>query len=238
MTGLYERRSCMAHPLSSDESSTTRRARIGADIQRSTTNYFDLKRESDARIAATGTASNAFTNGEQGTTAPAAHPSNAMTLLCRMPSVPENLKAISDRDESSDLEPPPKAGQVDPRQSSTPLDANEIVKTSWHALDDPSINSLLATSAALRDALRVLSRALQDINARHTELQAMRKRENSAGRRAKQRAKQIMWGLDDEQKAVARTVIDAVFTEDAEQVLAVALDDGVNPVSSNAPITP
>jgi hypothetical protein len=229
----------MAHPLSPEEPSTTRRIRIGAASQRHTANYFDLKRDSDARITA-GTTSNAFVDDELGTVAPwpTMDPGNA-TIRCA-PSASAALGMIKDGDKLLNpqlaLALSPNASQVQARPSSAPLAAKEIIITSWHTLDDAAIDSSLATSTALRHALRVISRALEDINARYAEMKAIRQRESNAEQRARQRVKKIMWDLDDEQKVVARTVMDAIFTEAAEEVLAVPVDDGVDGVSLYVPI--
>jgi len=237
VTGLLTHRRRMAHPLSPEEPSTTRRTRVGAVIQRPITNYFDLKRESDARIAA-GTNSKAFVHDEPGTTSPrwpTTHPGDSTASLRPTPSTLATSETIKNRDKSLNHAPvlslSPDATQDHTRPSPPALTANEMINTSWHTLDDISISSLLVTSAALCNALRVISKALENINARYTELQAIRQRECNVGRRAKQHIKRIMWDLNDEQKTVARTVMDAIFAEDAEEVLAVPLDDGVDIVS-------
>lgn len=233
----------MAHPLSPEEPSTTRRIRIGADSQRHAANYFDLKRDSDARITAGTTTSNAFVEDKLGTVVPrwpTTHPGNATMPPRRRPSASVALGIIKDDDESLDFQPAltlsHNTSQVHAQPSSAPLTANEIIETSWHTLDDSTIDSSLATSSALRHALRVISKALEDTNARYTEIQAIRQRDSNFEQRARQRVKKSMWDLDDEQKVVARTVVDAIFAEAAEKVIAVPLDDGVDRVSLYIPV--
>lgn len=224
----------MAHPLSPNEPAlTTRRPRLAVSSvasipSRPVTNYFDLKRESDARVLA----SNAFVNGDDDSTplqwSAAPHSASTPLPLRRRPSSAAVLESIMDGDES--LTPDDSSYISGIRQVPTTAGASSlatpalVLKTSWHELDNSSIDAVLTTSNALRDALRVISRALDDTNARYAELQAIRQRESGAEERARQRVKKIMWDLDEKQREVARAIVDAVYAEDPEEVLAIPLD--------------
>jgi hypothetical protein len=89
---------------------------------------------------------------------------------------------------------------------------------------------MLDTPQSLKDAVRVLSLALEDLSSRHAELQALRHRESGFEERARHRIRRIMWDLEPAQKDVARTVLDSVFSEDSEEVLANPPDDCVEQV--------
>lgn len=210
------------HPLSPDEP-TLRRPRAAASQQRPLTNYFDLKRDSDAR------ASHAFDDGNSDELATPrwtgpVHSTNTPLTLRHRPSAALILDPIKDGDETLALDSPASTSAHASASAPVSVSPAQVLKTPWHELDNPSVNAVLTTSNALRDALRVISRALDDTNSRYAELQAIRQRESGAQDRARQRVKKIMWDLDEQQRAVARTIMDAVFAEDPEEVLAVPLN--------------
>lgn len=113
------------------------------------------------------------------------------------------------------------------------ISQDQILNTAWHELDNTSLNAVLSTSNALRDALRIISRALEDTTAQYADLQNNRKLESASEERNRLHVKRMMWDMDEHQKQVARTIMDTLYPED---VLAVPLtSDNPETVSSCRP---
>lgn len=189
----------MAHPLSPDEGDALNRRFRGSEAvtTRPVTNYFDLKRESDARAAELSSNDNSFYADEEdpGSVTPRwpAPPENhANGYLSAPPAVRRRPSAVigsnapvvgKDRNANSSLD---ESNSSSSSSSPTPTPPVDIAGTPWHTLDDTSINAVLTSSNALRDALRVVSKALDDSTSRYNELQAIRQKESGFEDRARQ----------------------------------------------------
>lgn len=209
------RRRGTATPSASSSSSTNPNANAADQTQttRPITNYFDLKRESDARaVTLLAQDVDAFLAQVDGDYPELVTPrSTAVQVSSNL-----ELPSSSSKRPTSIIASTGNPNTI-PNTNTEPPPTTDVLTTQWHHLDDASLAFLLPSTHALRSALRTLSTALEDITAQHTQQES---NNTSAAHthaqfeeRARGRVKRLMWDLDERGREVARDVLESVFSE-------------------------
>ncbi|KAF8340494.1 rab-GTPase-TBC domain-containing protein [Cantharellus anzutake] len=208
-----------AHPLlPSETSSRSGRSRTTNSVTtRPITSYFDLKSQSEARVAELAHSNSGLSliRGDgSDISVPTAQTSNGALGG-------EALEVSWRRTTQSEKSPPqqqptasPPSAYAEEIRSETPA-SPDILGTPWHHQDDNTILALLNTPNVMIEAIRILSEKVEALNKSYGELQSLKNIEAGREARARKRVKKIMWDLRPSERDVARRVLESIFTEES-----------------------